>query len=149
MGPCQPRVIRASAVRLEIALAGELSAHAVAAAEAEARAQLSAAKPGGVALVVDLRGLGGASLEARDALVALQQALAPKLRQTAYVADTPAGRGLSLWLRHTVQDQVIKAFGGREDALAWLVADAGPTTGVRPVARSRRPTPLMRPRRVS
>ena len=141
MGASEHRVTRSSAGQLEIGLSGELSEKTVAAAEADARAQISAAKSGTVALIIDLRGMLGASLTARDALVALQQALASKLRQTAYVADTAAGRGLALWIRHTVQDQVVKSFAGHEDAHAWLSAEAGPTTGVRPVTRPRRLTP--------
>lgn len=142
MGASQHRVTRSSAGQLEIALSGELTEQAVAAAEADARAQISATKAGTVALVIDLRGLQGASLAARDALVALQQALASKLRQSAYVADTPAGRGLSLWIRHTVQDQVVKAFSSHEDAHAWLSSEmVGPTTGVRAVTRGRKVTP--------
>ena len=149
MGASEHRVTRTSAGKLEIALSGELSEKTVAAAEAEARAQISAAKAGTVALIVDLRGMRGASLAARDALVSLQQALAGKLRQSAYVADTAAGRGLSLWIRHTVHDQVVKSFAGHEDAQAWLSAEAGPTTGVRPVARTRRLTPPHRTRRIA
>jgi len=109
---------------------------------ADARAQLSAARPGSVAVLIDLSGLETCSLEARDAIVAMQRALGGKARQTAYVADTATGRGVSLWVRHTVDDQVIKAVASRDDALAWLSAEAGPTTGVRPVVRSRRMTPV-------
>lgn len=149
MGASEHRVTRSSAGRLEIALCGDITDKSVAAAEAEARTHLSAAKAGTVALIVDLRGLHGASLAARDALVALQQALAGKLRQSAYVADTAAGRGLALWIRHTVQHQVVKSFVGHEDAQAWLSAEAGPTTGIRPVARTRRLTPPPGTRRIA
>jgi hypothetical protein len=128
---------------------GQVSEQAVAEAEAEARAVVSAAKPGTVCLLLDLRGVTTATLKARDALVAMQQALAQRLRQTAYVADTPAGRGLSLWVRHTVQDQAIKAVASREEALAWLTADPGPTTGVRPVVPGRRKTPANGTRRAA
>jgi phage-related tail protein len=140
MGASEHRVTRSSASRLEIAFSGDLTERDVAAAEAEARALLSAAKAGTVALVVDLRGLRGANPVARDALVALQLAVGGKLGQSAYVADSAAGRGLSLWIRHTLQDQVVKSFSTHEDAVAWLCAEAGPTTGVRPVARARKPT---------
>jgi hypothetical protein len=149
MGASPCRVTRSSAGQLEIAFSGDLTDAEVAAAEAEARAQVSAAKASTVALVVDLRGLHGASLAARDALVALQQALAAKLCQSAYVADTPAGRGLSLWIRHTTPEQVVKAFSNHDDARAWLASEVGPTTGVRPVARGRRLTPPPGRRRVA
>ena len=142
MGSSQSRVTRRSAGQLEVSLAGEVTEQAVAEAEADARAQLSVARPGSVAVLVDLSGLATCSLAARDAVVSLQRALGGKVRQTAYVADTAVGRGVSLWVRHTVDDQVIKAVSSRDDAQAWLAAEAGPTTGVRPVVRSRRLTPL-------
>jgi hypothetical protein len=128
-------VLRRAADQLTVELAGDLSERTLVTCEAEARAQLSVAKPG-VKVLIDLVGVQGYSLEARDALVALQRHLASKATQTAYVTDSAAGRGLALWVSHMSENQVIKSFARRADAEAWLAGVAGPTTGVRPVARA-------------
>jgi hypothetical protein len=129
-------VIRRAADQLVIELSGELSEHTLVSCEAEARVQLSVAKPG-VKVLFDLLDVRGYSLEARDGLVALQAHLGSKAGQTAYVADSAAGRGLALWGSHMNASQVIKTFSRRSDAEAWLAGSAAPTTGVRPVARAR------------
>jgi hypothetical protein len=144
MGTGQFEVTRRSADQLEIALTGELTERTVVSCDAEVRAQLSASKPSGVAVVVDLTKVTGYSLEARDALVGLQRSLAAKARQTAYLADTAGSRSLSLWVRHNADVQTVKIFNDVADAQAWLGGAAGPTTGVRPVARARRQTPASR-----
>lgn len=141
-------VLRRAADQLTVELAGELSERTLVTCEGEARAQLSVAKPG-VKVLIDLTGVQGYSLEARDALVALQRHLASKATQTAYVADSAAGRGLALWVSHMSENQVIKSFGRRADAEAWLAGVAGPTTGVRPVARAIEQDPPRRTRRAS
>jgi hypothetical protein len=128
-------ILRRAADQLAVELAGDLSEHTLVTCEAEARAQLSVAKPG-VKVLIDLVGVHGYSLEARDALVALQRHLASKAGQTAYVAVTAAGRGLALWVSHMSENQVIKSFSRRDDAEAWLAGIAGPTTGVCPVTRA-------------
>lgn len=129
-------VIRSAADQLVVELAGDLSERTLVSCEAEARVQLSVAKPG-VKVLVDLLEARGYSLEARDGLVVLQTHLGSKASQTAYVADSPAGRGLALWVSHMSASQVIKSFARRSDAEAWLAGSAGPTTGVRPVVRAR------------
>lgn len=129
-------VIRSAADQLVVELGGELSERTLVTCEAEARVQLSVAKPG-LKVLVNLVEVRGYSLEARDALVALQSHLGTKAGQTAYVADSAAGRGLALWVSHMSASQVIKSFSRRSDAEAWLAGSAGPTTGVRPVARAR------------
>jgi hypothetical protein len=145
MGAGRYVVIRSAADQLVVELAGELTERTLVNCEAEARVQLSVAKPS-VRVIVDLVEVTGYSLEARDALVALQSQLASKASQTAYVADSAAGRGLALWVSHMSPGQVIKSFARRSDAEAWLAGSAGPTTGVRPVARARALDPR-RPRR--
>jgi hypothetical protein len=127
-------VLRRAADQLVVELLGELSERTLLTCEAEARAQLSVAKPG-VKLLIDLTGVQGYSLEARDCLVVLQRHLGSKATQTAYVAASAAGRGLALWVSHMSDGQLIKSFARRGDAEGWLAGAAGPTTGVRPVAR--------------
>lgn len=133
---------RRSASQLHLELAGELDERTILACEAEARAELSVVKPSGVTVLVDLVEVHGYSLAARDGLVALQGHLRVKASQTAYVANSAASRGLALWVMHTTEGQVIKCFARREDAEAWLAGSAGPSTGVRPVARARDPLAL-------
>jgi len=144
MGSEQFQVARKSPDHLEIALSGELTERLVVACDGEVRAQLSASKPSGVAVLVDLTRVTGYSLEARDALLGLQRSLSNKARQTAYLAYSAPARSLSLWVRHMAEGQVVRIFGVIEDATAWLAGTAGPTTGVRPVARARRTTPTIR-----
>lgn len=140
----QFEVARRSADQLEVALGGELTERTVVNCDAEVRAALSATKPAGVLVLVDLTKVTGYSLEARDALVGLQRSLSCKARQTAYLADTAASRSLSLWVRHTTDAQTLRIFNDLADAVGWLVGSAAPTTGVRPVARARRHTPPSR-----
>jgi hypothetical protein len=144
MGTGQFEVTRKSADQLEIALGGELTERTVASCDAEVRAQLSASKPAGVAVLVDLTKVSGYSLEARDALVGLQRSLAGKARQTAYLASNAGSRSLSLWVRHNADAQTVKIFNDMTDAQAWIGGFSGPTTGVRPVARARKETPASR-----
>lgn len=139
MGAGRFVVRRVAANQLELELAGELAERTLRDCEAEVRAQLSVAKPGAVRAIVELRAVEGYSFEARDALVALQRHLGAKAGQTAYLADTSAGRGLALWVMHMAEGQVIKCFARRAEADAWLAGSAGPTTGVRPVVRARDP----------
>jgi hypothetical protein len=134
MGAGRFVVLRRAADQLVVELAGELSECTLVTCEAEARAQLSVAKPG-VKVLLNLVDVQGYSLEARDCLVVLQRHLGSKAIQTAYVADSVASRGLALWVSHMSNNQVIKSFACRGDAEAWLAGAAGPTTGVRPVAR--------------
>jgi hypothetical protein len=137
MGAGRFVILRKAADQLEVELAGELSEHTLVSCEAEVRTQLSVIKPGCVRVLIDLTSVQGYSLEARDGLVALQRHLGNKAAQTAYIADSPAGRGLALWITHMTQGQVVKSFARRDDAEAWLGGSAGPTTGVRPVAHVR------------
>ena len=137
MGAGRFVILRKAADQLEVELAGELSERTLVACEAEVRAQLSVIKPGCVKVLIDLVSVQGYSLEARDGLVALQRHLGNKAAQTAYVAESPAGRGLALWITHMTRGQVVKGFSRRDDAETWLVGSAGPTTGVRPVAAVR------------
>ena len=140
----QFEVTRRSADQLEIALIGELTERTVVNCDAEVRAQLSATKPSGVAVLVDLTRVTEYSLEARDALVGLQRSLATKARLCAYLAGSAPSRSLSLWVRHTTEAQALHVFNDVADAQSWLAGSAGPTTGVRPVARARRLTPPSR-----
>jgi len=144
MSTGQFEVTRRSADQLEIALVGELTERTVVSCDAEVRTQLSASKPAGVSVLVDLTKVSGYSLEARDALVGLQRSLAPKAKLSAYLADTAASRSLSLWVRHNADSQTVKIFNDLAEAQAWMGGVAGPTTGVRPVARARRLTPASR-----
>jgi len=131
--------VRRAADQLDLELIGELEERILLACDADARAQLTAAKPGVVKVLVDLTGVQGYTLEARDGLVVLQRHLGDRACQTAYVADSAAGRGLALWVVHMTEGQVIKCFARRSDAAAWLCGSAGPTTGIRPVTRARDP----------
>lgn len=149
MGTGQFEVARRSADQLEIALVGELSERTVVNCDAEVRAQLSASRPAGVGVLVDLTRVSGYSLEARDALVGLQRSLAAKARQTAYLADSAASRSLSLWVRHNTEAHTLQVFNDSADAFSWLAGIAGPTTGVRPVARARRQTPPPRRNKIA
>jgi hypothetical protein len=140
-------ILRRAADRLEVELAGELGERTLVQCEAEIRTQLSVIKSGGVKVLVDLVAVKGYSLEARDVLVTLQRFLGSKASQTAFIADSPSSRSLALWLAHMTQGQVIKSFGRREDALAWLAGSVGPVTGVRPVHRAREATAIPRRRK--
>jgi hypothetical protein len=139
MGAGRFVVLRKAADQLNLELVGELDEPLLRECVAETRAQVIAARPAGVRVLVDLTGVEGYSLEARDALTALQKHLDDKTSQTAYVATSAAGRGLALWVIHMTEAQVIKCFARRADAEAWLGGSAGPSTGVRPVARAREP----------
>jgi hypothetical protein len=139
-------ILRKAADQLEIELSGELSDRTLVTCDAEVRAQLSAARAGSVRVLIDLVSIAGYSIEARDGLVSLQRHLAGKANQTAYVTDSPASRGLALWVGHMTEGQVIKTFARRADAESWLAGSIGPTTGIRPVTRAR---DGVRPRRKS
>jgi hypothetical protein len=102
-----------------------------------------------VAVLIDLTQVTGYSLEARDALVGLQRSLAAKSRQSAYLASSAPSRSLSLWVRHTTEAPSLHVFNDLGDAIAWLAGSAGPTTGVRPVARARRHTPTPRRNKIA
>jgi hypothetical protein len=128
---------RNAADRLELGLWGELAERDLLSCEAEVRAQLSVTKAGGVQVLVDLLDIDGYSLQARDALVALQRFLGAKASQTAFIADSTRGRGLALWISHMTEGQVIESFNRREDATAWLARGVGRVTGLRP-QRARR-----------
>ena len=130
-------IVRRAADHLEIELAGELTDRVLVSCDAEVCAQLSAARPGTVRVLIDLVTVDAYSIEARDGLVSLQKHLAGKASQTAFVASTPVSRGLALWVSHVSQGQVIKSFARRGDAESWLLGAAGPTTGIRPVVRAR------------
>ncbi|MGD8862613.1 MAG: hypothetical protein PVI30_21560 [Myxococcales bacterium] len=129
-------VARRSAELLEVVLEGALDEARIAACEADVRASLSAVRDGGVRVLVDLTGVEGYSLGAREALVALQGVIGRRSCQTAYCAAATEGRALALWVAHMSADQVIKTLRSREDALAWLGGEGPPTTGVRPLARA-------------
>lgn len=122
---------------VEISLRGSLSGYDVAACDNELRAQLALVKPTSLCAVVDLSGVMDYTLEAREALVALQTFLGGKASVTAYIGDSAEQRGLSLWVNHMVHGQVIQRFAELEAALAWLNGDAKPITGVRPLAAAR------------
>ena len=127
------RIRRNAADRLVVELEGDLDQRIVLDCDAEVRAQLSVAKPGGVKVVIDLLGVVGYSIEARDELVSLQRFLGAKASQTAFVTASTAGRSLALWIAHMTEGQVIKAVSNHEAAVAWFAGASGPTTGVRPV----------------
>ena len=137
MGAGRFAIVRRATDHLDIELAGELSDRVLITCDAEVCAQLSAAKPGVVRVLIDLVAVEAYSIEARDALVSLQKHLAGKASQTAFVAATAVSRGLALWVAHVSQGQVIMSFSRRGDAESWLLGSTGPTTGIRPVARAR------------
>jgi hypothetical protein len=143
------RICRKAADRLEVELAGELTERVMVACDAEARTHLSVTKAGGVKVLFDLTCLTGYSLEARDALVALQRFLGGKASQTAFIASTASGRSLALWVAHMTDGQVIKSFSRLEDATTWLSGCLGPTTGVRPVPQTREEKPTRKRRRTA
>jgi hypothetical protein len=136
MGAGRFVVVRKATDQLVVELAGDLGERTLVACEAEVRAQLSVAKPA-MRVLIDLVEVSGYTLEARDGLVLLQRHLGSKASQTAYVAESASGRGLALWVSHMTEHQVIKCFARHADAEVWLAGVAGPTTGVRPVARAR------------
>lgn len=143
------RICRKAADRLEVELAGELAEPSLLACEAEIRAQLSVTKLGGIKVLIDLVGVQGYSLQARDELVALQRFLGSKASQTAFIANSPSSRSLALWIAHMTDGQVIKSFGTREDAAAWFAGNVGPSTGVRPVLRAQERNPLAKRRKAA
>jgi hypothetical protein len=126
---------------VELALRGDLDSRAIAACESELRAQLMLVQPAGLQALVDLREVVSYTLDARDALVALQRFLGSKASSTAYVGDSAQQRGLSLWVSHMVEGQVVHCFARHADGMGWLKAEPRPVTGVRPLARARNDTP--------
>jgi len=147
MATVQYGIFRRGTDRLDIELRGELRVEDLSACEAAVRMQLGVAKQGAFKVVVDLQKVVGYSLEARDALVALQRHLGAAASQTAYVTASSAGRALALWTGHMTPDQVVKNFSNRDDAVGWLIGDVGPASGVRPmVHRAERATVSRRKR---
>lgn len=125
-------ILRRGTDRLDIELRGELRVEDLAACEAAVRMQLGVAKRGTFKVVVDLEKVVGYSLEARDALVALQRHLGGAASQTAYVTASSAGRALAMWTVHMTPNQAVKNFSTRDDAVGWLIGDVGRASGVRP-----------------
>ena len=136
MSPGSFSVVRRATDKLDLELAGDLTEADVGACETELRALLSATKQGALKALFDLRGIEGYTLAARAALVSLQRFIDTKANQTAFVASSAVSRGLALWVMHMTEQPSIKSFASREDAVAWLSGDVGPTTGVRPVMRA-------------
>ena len=130
-------VEREAADLLRVTLAGDLSNALVSACEAEVRAQLSVVRRGDVRVFVDLTEVVHYSIEARDGLVDVQQFIGRKASQTAYAQGGALGRSLSLWISHTSEEQVIRSFRNEELALGWLGGNEAPSTGVRPLAKTR------------
>jgi hypothetical protein len=135
---------------LEVDFEGTLDAATVMACERELRTQLAHA-PNGLRAVVNLIGVSGYQLEARDHLVAMQRFIGSKATQTAYTASSAEARGLGLWVVHSSQSQLVKLFGRAEDASSWLDGVVDAQSGVRKVdddARRRRRTTIGRKRAV-
>ena len=60
------------------------------------------------ALVVDARQMSGCKILARGALADLQNEMRDKLRNSVYVASTPAMRGVCLWIVKVGEDPKAK-----------------------------------------
>lgn len=131
-------ICRRAVDRFEVELKGELSEQTLLACETEVRTQLSVTKTGGVKVLIDLAGVEGYSLEARDVLVSLQRFLGGRASQTAFISDSALGRSLALWVARMTEGQVIESFSRREDSTVWLSGGVEPATGARPVLRPRK-----------
>jgi len=122
---------------LEVTLDGEIDPRTALSCEREVRAQIALA-PTGLRVLVNLCGVSGYELEAREQLVSLQRCLGAKASQTAYVADSAPGRALALWAIHNTQDQSIRSFVRAGEAAQWLGASDIAQSGVREVRSTRR-----------
>lgn len=105
-----------------VVLTGHLDAALVGRLEAAVDAWTPADRP---PLVIDLTGVEGYEPEAREALVAVNRAVAAKAGRHAYLARTALMRGLSLWVMHMANDLDGRAVGSDKQVEAWLHGDRG------------------------
>lgn len=122
---------------LEVTLEGDIDPHTALSCEREVRAQILLA-PAGLRALVNLCGVTGYQLEAREQLVSLQRCIGAKASQTGYVADNAPGRALALWVIHNAQGQSVRSFVRAGEAAEWLGASDVAQSGVREVRGARR-----------
>jgi hypothetical protein len=122
---------------LEVTLEGDIDPSVVMSCEREVRAQIVLA-PSSLHAVINLCGVTGYRLEARDSLVSLQRCIGERASQSAYVADTAPGRALALWVIHNTQGQMLRSFMRAAEASEWLGAADVAESGVREVRSTRR-----------
>jgi hypothetical protein len=122
---------------LEVTLEGDIDPSVVMSCEREVRAQIVLA-PANLHAVINLCGVTGYQLEARESLVSLQRCIGQKASQSAYVADTAPGRALALWVIHNTQGQVVRSFTRAGEAAEWLGGADVAESGVREVRSTRR-----------
>ena len=122
-------VLKNSGPELKVDLFGVLSAQAV-------REVLSAVTPklsGVSACIINTMGVNDCLEEARAELVRLQQAVAARVRRTAWVDDRARFRGVALWVMHLANDPNAKAVANADQAAKWLAS-----TELREAAAERR-----------
>lgn len=112
-------VLKNSGPELKVDLFGVLSAQAV-------REVLSAVMPklsGVSACIINTMGVNDCLEEARAELVRLQQAVAARVRRTAWVDDRARFRGVALWVMHLAGDPNAKAVANADQAAKWLASN--------------------------
>ncbi|MEW6435046.1 MAG: hypothetical protein AB1730_26395 [Myxococcota bacterium] len=112
-------VLKSSGPELKVDLFGVLTAQAV-------REVLSAITPklsGVSACIINTMGVNDCLEEARAELVRLQQAVAARVRRTAWVDDRARFRGVALWVMHLAGDPNAKAVANADQAAKWLASN--------------------------
>jgi len=137
MGLGRYAVTRRATDWLEVTLEGDIDPSVVMSCEREVRAQIVLA-PSNLHALINLCGVTGYRLEARESLVSLQRCIGEKASQSGYVADTAPGRALALWVIHNTQGQLVRSFMRAGEAAEWLGAADSAQSGVREVRSTRR-----------
>lgn len=122
-------VFKNSGPELKVDLFGVLSAQAV-------REVMTAVTPklsGVTGCIINTMGVNDCLEEARAELVRLQQAVAARVRRTAWVDDRARFRGVALWVMHLAGDPNAKAVANADQAAKWLAS-----TELREAAAERR-----------
>ena len=70
--------------------------------------------------VVITSGITECAEAAKKELVALQKALHPRIRRSAWIDERARFRGIALWVMHLAADQHAKAVNSAEAARLWL-----------------------------
>lgn len=107
---------------LRVRLVGDFNQAAAARLGQEFDARWKELFPGSVKSLVlmDLQGLTGCDIEGRTALASVQALLCRRGARTAYLADQPRFRGLSLWIAHLSGDPGAKVLPTEAEAFRWL-----------------------------
>ena len=104
---------------LEVHLLGAIDCDDVAQLVEELEAR-STARP---YVLVDLRQVIELTPAARTALVGLARSVARRSRRRAWLARSPRGRGLALWVLHVCPDPHAQVVGHPDAAVRWLHED--------------------------